>query len=197
MAIRHLRLDSVLSVDKEEVLVTDRTISRDCLNTHCGNSKVATHFAVWSLISSSLKTDAEKQVFFSTKSSVAGWDSVAFFHRAETQGAKLLLSRKVLSARLQPGKDPAIVIGEIVELLATFLDEVGIPVHEKFIWLHFVDNLPPKYEFIKNNLQGSKEPLSRTVLEDALRSRYNVQSGGKKKILFRILHCSCLDRKLD
>ena len=89
------------------------------------------------------------------------------------------LAEKALSARLQPGKYPAIVIGEIVELLAT-LDEVGIPVHEEFIWLHFVDNLPPGYEFIKNNLQGSKEPLTRTVLEDALRSRYNVQSGGKK-----------------
>ncbi|CAN0227654.1 unnamed protein product, partial [Ascophyllum nodosum] len=107
------------------------------------------------------------------------WERVASFHRAETQEAKLLLSRKVLSARLQPGKDPAIVIGEIVELLAA-LAEVGIPVHEEFIWLHFVDNLPPGYKFIKNNLQGSKEPLTRTVLEDALRSRYNVQSGGKK-----------------
>ena len=63
---------------------------------------------------------------------MAGWERVTSFHRAETQGAKLLLSRKVLSARLQPGKDPAIVIGEIVELLAA-LDEVGIPVHEEFI----------------------------------------------------------------
>ena len=43
-----------------------------------------------------------------------------------------------------------------------------------------VDNLPPDYEFIENNMQGSKEPLTRTVLEDALRSRYSVQSGGKK-----------------
>ena len=57
---------------------------------------------------------------------------------------------------------------------------MGIPVHEEFIWLHFVDNLPPGYEFIKNNLQGSKEPLACTVLEYELRSRYNVQSGGKK-----------------
>ena len=64
--------------------------------------------------------------------------------------------------------------------LLTALDEVGIPVHEEFIWLPFVDSLPPGYEFIKNNLQGSKEPLTRTVLEYALRSRYNVQSGGKK-----------------
>ena len=85
-----------------------------------------------------------------------------------------------------------------MELLATVLDEVGIPVHEEFIWLHFVDNFPPKYEFITKNLQGSKEPLPRTVLEDALRSRYNVQSGGKKdntvpdSALF-----VCLDRKLD
>ena len=47
----------------------------------------------------------------------------------ETQGAKLLLRRQVLSARLQPGKDPAIVIGEIAQLLAA-LDEVGILVHE-------------------------------------------------------------------
>ena len=99
---------------------------------------------------------------------------------AETQVAKLLLSRKVLSARLQPGKDPAIVIKKIVELLGA-LDEVGITVHDEFIWLYFVGNLPPKYEFIKNNLQGSKEPLTRTVLEDALRSRYNVQSGEKKR----------------
>ena len=34
--------------------------------------------------------------------------------------------------------------------------------------------------FIKNNLQGSMEPLIRVVLEGAVRSRYNVQSGGKK-----------------
>ena len=41
-----------------------------------------------------------------------------------------------------------------------------------------MNNLPPGYEFIKNNLQGSKEPLALIVLEYALRSRYNVQSGG-------------------
>ena len=79
-----------------------------------------------------------------------------------------------------------------MELLAA-LDEVGIPVHEEFIWPHFVDNLPPGYKFIKSNLQGSKEPLKSTVLEDALRSRYNIQSGGEK----RILHCSCLARRVD
>ena len=78
---------------------------------------------------------------------MAGWERVASFHHAETQGAKLLFSRKVLSARLQPGKDLAIIIGEIVELLAA-LDEMEIPVHEEFIWLHFVDNLSPGFEFI-------------------------------------------------
>ena len=41
MAIRHLRLDYVLSGDKEEVLVADRTLSRDRLNAHYGSSKVA------------------------------------------------------------------------------------------------------------------------------------------------------------
>ena len=50
MAIRHLRLDSVLSGDKEEVPVTERKIPRNRLNAHYGNSKVAKHFAVWSLI---------------------------------------------------------------------------------------------------------------------------------------------------
>ena len=95
------------------------------------------------------------------------------------QKPKELFTRQILSARLQPDEDRAIVIGEVVEL-HTALDEVGIPVHEESIWLHFVDNLPPGYEFIKNNLQGSKEPLTCTVLEYELRSRYNVQSGGKK-----------------
>ena len=45
--------------------------------------------------------------------------------------------------------------------LAT-LDEVEIPVDEEFIWLYFVDNLPPGY---KNNLKG---PLTCAVLEDAI-----------------------------
>ena len=149
MAMRHLRLHYVLFGDKEEIPVADRTISRDRLNAHYGNSKVANCFADWSLISSLLKTDADRRALSSTKSPVAGWDRVASFHRAETQGAKLLLSRQVLGARLQPGKDHAIVIGEITELLAV-LDEVGIPVHEEFIWLHFVDNLPPGHEFIRS-----------------------------------------------
>ena len=141
MAMRHLFLDYVLAGDKEVIPVADRTISRDRLHAHYGNSKVAKHFAVWSLISSSLKTDADKRVFFSTKSPVAGWDKVASCHCAETQGAKLLLSRQVLSAGLRSSKDPAIVIGEIVELLAA-LDEVGIPVHEEFIWLHLCGQPP-------------------------------------------------------
>ena len=46
MAMRHLRLDYVRSGDKEEIPVADRTISRDGLNAHYGNSKVAKHFAV-------------------------------------------------------------------------------------------------------------------------------------------------------
>ena len=108
-----------------------------------------------------------------------GQDCFCSVHRAEIQIAKLLVSRKVPSARLQPGKDLAIVIDEIGELLAA-LDEVGIPVHKEFFSLDFADNLPHSYEYIKNNLPGSKEPLTSIVLEDALRSRYNVQSGGKK-----------------
>ena len=75
---------------------------------------------------------------------VAGWDRVASFHRAATHGAKILPGRQVLSTRLQSDNYPAIIIGEVGELLAA-LDEVGIPVHKEFIWLHFVDNLSPGY----------------------------------------------------
>lgn len=39
-----------------------------------------------------LKNEADKRVFFSKKSPVAGWEREASFHRAEIQGA-LLLSR--------------------------------------------------------------------------------------------------------
>ena len=53
MTMRHLRLDYVLSGDKEETPVADRAISRDRLNAHYVNSKVAKYFAVWSLISRS------------------------------------------------------------------------------------------------------------------------------------------------
>ena len=155
VAMRHLRLGSVLSGDKEEVPVADRTISRDRLNAHYGNSKVATHFAVWSLVSSSLKTDTDKRVNFSTKSPVAGWERVASFHRAETQGAKLLLSKKVPSARLQPGEDPAIVIGEIVKLLAA-LNKVGISVHEELSGCTSLTTFPPVSSLLKTTCKVRK-----------------------------------------
>ena len=71
-AMRHLRLGSVLSGDKEEISVEDRTVSRDRLHVQHGSSKVTKYFAVWSLISSSLKTDADKRVIFSAKSPIAG-----------------------------------------------------------------------------------------------------------------------------
>ena len=61
---------------------------------------------------------------FRTMSPVAGWERIASFYRTETHGAKLLLSRQEPSPSLQTGKDPAIMIGEIVEVLAA-LDEVG------------------------------------------------------------------------
>ena len=90
----------VLDGEKQEVPVADRAICQDCLHAHYGKSKVAKHFSVWSLTSSSLKTNADKRVFFTTKSAMTGWYRVTFFHRAETQGVKLLLRRQVLCARL-------------------------------------------------------------------------------------------------
>ena len=65
-----------------------------------------------------------------TKSPVAGRDMVSSIDRAETPGAKLLLSRQVLNARLQPSKSLAIVIDVFVELLAA-PKEVVIAVHEE------------------------------------------------------------------
>ena len=72
IARRQLCLDYVLSGDNEGIPVADRTISLDGLNAHYGSLKVAKRFAVWSLISNSLKTDADKRVSFSTKSP-GGW----------------------------------------------------------------------------------------------------------------------------
>ena len=98
MAMRHLRLDSVLSGDMEEIPVADRTISRDRLNAHYGNFEVAKYFAVWSLISSSLMTNADERVISSTKSPLAGWDRVSllFIVQKPKEGAKLLLSKQLL-----------------------------------------------------------------------------------------------------
>ena len=50
MVMRHLFLDSVLAGDKAEIAVADRMISCDRLHAHYGISKIAKHFAVWSLI---------------------------------------------------------------------------------------------------------------------------------------------------
>ena len=47
MAMRHLRLDSMLDGDKKEIPDANRTILRNRLHAHCyGISKVAKYFAV-------------------------------------------------------------------------------------------------------------------------------------------------------
>ena len=72
MAIRHLHLDSAVAGGMKKISVSDRTISRDRLLAHYGNLEVAKHFAVLSLISSSLETNADKRVLFITKSPMTG-----------------------------------------------------------------------------------------------------------------------------
>ena len=144
--------------NREEIPVNDKTIPRERSHAHYGEAQVAKHLAVYITISRVLKSDADKRVLLSTTSPVAGWERIATFHRTKTRGYKLFFLRRwLLSALLQPNKDLAIVIGEIIELLAA-LEEVGIPVHKEFTWLHFVDNLPPGHDFIRNSLRSSKEP---------------------------------------
>lgn len=87
MAMQHPVLYPVLSSDKEEISIADMTISRDHLQAHYGKAEVAKHFAVWSFTTSVLRTNADKRVFFSTTSTVAGWETVASFHRTKPQGA--------------------------------------------------------------------------------------------------------------
>ena len=107
----------------------------------------------------------------------------------------MFLSRQVLSTRLQPGNYPAIIIGEVVELLAA-LDEVGIPVHEEYIWLHFVETFPQVTSLSKEQPARVEETLTRVVLEDALRSKYNVQSSVKKGRMVLDTALSCQARRL-
>ena len=63
MAMQHLHLDSVLDGGKEEIPVVNKAIFRYRLHAHHGKSKIAKYFALWSLISSSWKTDADKRDF--------------------------------------------------------------------------------------------------------------------------------------
>ena len=68
---RDIRRKSMLDGEKEEAPVVGRKkIFCDRLHAHYGRSNCRKHFAVWSPTSSSLKTDADKQVFLYTKSPV-------------------------------------------------------------------------------------------------------------------------------
>ena len=90
MAMRHLRLDYVLAGDKEEVPGVDRTISRDRLHAHYVNFKVAKYFAIWRLVSSSLKTDSDKRVFFQYLVANGWLGQGRFFSSCRTTRSKVL-----------------------------------------------------------------------------------------------------------
>ena len=46
IAMRHLRLDSVLDSEKEKDPTAEMIVSRDRLHAHCSKSKVGKRFAV-------------------------------------------------------------------------------------------------------------------------------------------------------
>ena len=152
IAMRRVRLDSVLAGDKKDISVTDRTISRDRLHAHHGNSKVAKHFTMYGVWFQARRRQMLINEYFSVRS------------RQWLVGTGLLLSivqqsmeRRYFSA----GRFLALVfnrvtiLDEVVELVVA-LDEVEVPVHEEFIWLHFVDNLPPRYEYVKRTTSKSR-----------------------------------------
>ena len=65
MAVWHLRLYFVLGHNKEEMSFADRMNPCERLYAHYGGVNVVKHFALWSLISSALNSDANKSVCFS------------------------------------------------------------------------------------------------------------------------------------
>jgi len=82
MAMRDLSPNSVIDYVKE-VPVVDRAISCYRLKAFYGKGKVAKKdFAVWSMISIPLMIDADKRVFFNTKSLEADWGRATFLYRA-------------------------------------------------------------------------------------------------------------------
>ena len=53
----------MLAAGKQEIPVADRTISRDRLHADYGELEGSELFALWNLISTSLKTDADNEPF--------------------------------------------------------------------------------------------------------------------------------------
>ena len=62
----HLRLDSPLDSNKEQMPAADRRISRERLHAYCGEAKVVKHFLYEASFNQRFKKDVRKRVFIST-----------------------------------------------------------------------------------------------------------------------------------
>ena len=137
MVMRHFSLDYALDGEKRKILFADKTIGREYLHAHYGQTKIAKHIAVWRLNSSVLKTDADERfLLYEVASTWLENDRLFPSHRdSKSEGAPKLTS----SQRSASGKQRR--RSSTWRGLLAALDEVGIPVREQFICVYFVYNL--------------------------------------------------------
>ena len=90
----------MLGGNKEEMSFAERMNPCECLYAHYGGVIVAKYFALWSLISSALKSDADKRVcVFSTGSPVAELKTIISFTPSENARGQHIPPEQINSSR--------------------------------------------------------------------------------------------------
>ena len=146
MAMQHLQLIPVLGGSKEEIPAADKMIPMNASLLTTVRQKLRNLFAVWIAQHEGTNGRVGENCFFPPCGNARGQTDPeqTYVKHALTAERRPGYSnrRDCRAARCSPGR-------------------WNTPVQEEFIWLHFVDNLPPGYDLARNNLQSSKKTLTR------------------------------------
>ena len=159
----------------QDVNVGDPDCPMERLQDEFGVNIVISHLNAWQFLSSSLKSEKDRDIIFRVNSPGAAWRSLVDTYSLTTQGALLALIQKLGSVRVRTNDDPTLKLLEMEDIACSLRASHSQWQHliESYVIGKFVNALPHKYDTQKQMLKEREHGFSREAVASSMQKRFD------------------------
>ena len=132
----------------QDVNVGDPDCPMERLQDELGADIVISHLNAWQFLSSALKSEKDRDIFFRVNSPGVAWRSLVDTYSLKTQGASLALLHKLDSVQIGTNDDPTLKLLEMEDIALSLRSSYWQWQHltESYVIGKFINALPREYD---------------------------------------------------
>ena len=138
------------------------------------NQIVISHLNAWKFLSSALKSEKERDIFFRVNSPGVAWRSLVDTYSLKTQGASLALLHKLDSVEIGTNDDSTLKMVKMEDIALSLRSSHSQWQHlaESYVIGKFINALPREYDIQKQMLEEREDGFSRETVVSPMQKQF-------------------------